>query len=152
MIKAFLFCILVLFVTQKTEAQSSDRKTTFGIQFKPLLEEGFVGSSQLNIKNDIFQSVFNQKQGRSFGAILRFPVWNNLYIETGLAQIKRNYTVNYTTLDSNFIASKDISFTSHDIPLNALVFIKIANQLYLNTALGVSFVHNPSNVASQIKY
>ena len=152
MIKAFLFCILVLFVTQQTKAQSSDRKTTFGIQFKPLLEEGFIGSSQLNIKNDIFQSVFNQKQGRSFGAILRFPVWNNLYIETGLAQIKRNYTVNYTTLDSNFIASKDISFTSHDIPLNALVFIKIANQLYLNTALGVSFVHNPSNVASQIKY
>jgi hypothetical protein len=150
MFKSIFFCLVLLIGCFYSIAQES--KTTFGIQFKPLTEGGFIGSSQLNIKNEIFRSDFNQKQGRSFGAIIRFPVWKNLYLETGLAQIKRNYTVNYTTLDSNFIASKDLSFTSHDIPLNALIFVKIANQFYLNTALGISVIHNPSNVASQIKY
>lgn len=150
MLKILFISLIYYTITQYSIAQ--DRKTAFGIQFKPLTEGGFIGSSQLNLKNEIFQSVFNQQQGSSFGAILRFPIWKNLYLETGLAQIKRNYTVNYTTLDSNFIALKDLSFTSHDIPVNALVFIKIANQFYLNTALGLSIVHNPSNVASQVKY
>lgn len=150
MFKLIFFSILFLILSIFSFSQ--DRKTAFGLQFKPLTEGGFIGSSQLNLKNEVFQSVFNQKQGRSFGAILRFPIWKNLYIETGLAQIKRNYTVNYKTLDSNFIASKDLSFISHDIPVNALVFIKITDQFYINTALGISLVHNPSNVASQIKY
>ena len=150
--KSFIYIVIIVVSSIYSTAQNQDKKTTFGIQFKPLTEGGFLGSSQLDLKNNIFQSVFNQKKGSSFGAILRFPVWRNLYIETGLTQIKRNYTVNYKTLDSNFIASKDLSFTSHDIPLNALIFIKINELFYLNTALGVSFVHNPSNVASQIKY
>ncbi len=150
MVKFFFHSLILLGFIHFSFSQ--DRKTAFGIQFKPLTETGFIGSSQLNLKNEIFQSVFNQQQGSSFGAILRFPVWKNLFIETGLAQIKRNYLVNYTTLDSNFIASKELSFTSHDIPINALVFIKIAEEFYLNTALGISLVHNPSNVASQIKY
>lgn len=150
--KSFIYSIIIVVSSIYSTAQNQDRKTSFGIQFKPLTEGGFIGSSKLNLKNEIFQSVFNQKQGSSFGAILRFPVWKNLYIETGLAQIKRNYTVNYSTLDSNFIASKDLSFTSHDIPVNALIFIKIAEEFYINTALGISVVHNPSNVASQIKY
>lgn len=133
-------------------AQSSVKHATFGIQFKPLTEGGFIGSSKLDIKNDIFQSVFNQKKGYSFGAIVRFPVWKNLYIETGLAQIQRNYDVNYTTLDSNFTTNKSLSFISHDIPINTLVFIKMSEKFYLNTALGISLVNNPSNVASQITY
>lgn len=152
MFKPILYSLLVLLVSKQSFTQNQDRITTFGIQFKPLTEAGFIGSSQLNIKNEIFKCIFNQKQGSSFGAVIRFPIWKNLYIETGLAQIKRNYIVNYTTLDSNFRATNDISLTSHDIPINALVFIKIAEQFYLNTALGISLVHNPSNIASQIKY
>jgi hypothetical protein len=150
MLKSIFFSIIFVIASLYTIAQ--DNKTTFGIQFKPLIEDGFIGSSQLNLKNEVFQSVFNQKQGRSFGAILRFPVWKNLFIETGLAQIKRNYNVNYTTLDSNFMATKELSFICHDIPMNALVFIKISELFYINTSLGASIVHNPSNVASQIKY
>ncbi len=152
MTKIIIHIIFTLFLSQFIIAQSNDKKTSFGIQFKPLMERGFVGSSKLSLKNDIFQSVFKQKYGYSFGAILRFPIWKNLFIETGLAQIKRNYNVNYETLDSNFTADKNLSFTSHDIPVNALVFVKISEQIYLNTALGISLVHNPSNVASQTTF
>jgi hypothetical protein len=147
-----LYLLLICAVTFNLHAQSTERKAKFGLQFKPLTEGGFVGSSQLNLKNDTFQSIFNQKFGYSFGAIVRFPVWKNLYIETGLAQVQRNYQVDYITLDSNFTASKSLSFVSHDIPINALVFIKMSEKFYLNTAMGVSLIHNPSNVASQIKY
>jgi hypothetical protein len=152
MLKTATFFLFILLFISKSFAQGGDRKAKFGLQFKPLTEGSFIGSSKLSIKNDTFQSDFNQKYGYSFGAIVRFPVWKNVFIETGLAQIQRNYQVNYTTLDSNFNTSKSLSFVSHDIPINALVFIKMSQKFYLNTALGFSLVHNPSNVASQISY
>jgi len=151
MIKIVLFFLFIGFYFQHF-AQQNERRASFGIHFKPLFEGGFIGSSKLDIKNEKFNSVINQKFGTSFGAIIRFPIWKNLYIETGLAQIKRNYQVDYTTLDSNFNASKAISFVSHDIPINALIFVKLSENFYLNSALGVSLVHNPSNVASQVVY
>jgi hypothetical protein len=144
--------LLSFFFTFYSFSQGMDKKPTFGLQFKPLSESGFIGSSSLSIKNTLFKSDFVQTFGYSFGAIVRMPTWRNIFIETGLAQVQRNYLVNYSTLDSNFTATKSLSFINHDIPINALIFVKLASNFYLNTALGFSLVHNPSNVASQIEY
>jgi hypothetical protein len=145
----FLFIFSIGKLVAQTERNSD---AYFGIQYKPLMAANFIGTSKMTLKDSSFESTFNQTLGYSIGGIVRVQLGKNIAIETGINQIKRNYNVNYISLDSNKTASKSLSFTSFDIPINTLFFVKMTEKIFLNTSLGPSIVFNPSNVASQIAY
>ena len=143
----FLFCF-IQFVTYSQQEQI--KGAYFGLQYKPIIGADYIGSSTLNLNNNSFQSTFKQTLGYSFGGVVRIPIRKFIAIETGINQIKRNYNVNYQITNSSLSVSKSLSFLSFDIPTNILFFSKLSNKLFLNSALGPSFVFNPSNVASQL--
>jgi hypothetical protein len=103
----------------------------FGIQYKPLMAANFIGKSTMTLKDSSFESTFSQNLGYSLGGIVRVQLGKNIAIETGINQVKRNYTVSYVSLDSNKTASKSLSFMSFDIPVNALFFVKMTEKILL---------------------
>lgn len=148
----FIFFLFILCLGQVFAQNDKSSNAYFGIQYKPLMAANFIGKSTMTLKDSSFESTFNQNLGYSLGGIVRVQLGKNIAIETGINQVKRNYTVSYASLDSNKTATKSLSFMSFDIPVNALFFVKMSEKFYLNTSMGPSIVFNPSNVASQVAY
>ena len=122
----------------------------FGLQFKPLIAGDFLGSSQLKLNNEQFFAVVNQKFGYSFGANVRIGLTKLISLETGINQVVRNYTIDYSIPDSNLYAQNDIGFLNYDIPLNALIYIQLSDKIFMNASLGGSMVYNPTDVATKL--
>lgn len=149
-----LFFVLILalfgiFSNNLSFAQVKKEKVNsyFGLQFKPLIPGDFLGESSMTLQNGGFSAKYTQQFGYSFGASVRIGITDLISIETGINQVLRNYSIDYAFTDSSISATDNFGIMSYDIPMNALVYIKLSDEFYMNASLGGSLVYNPSNVA-----
>ncbi|MDX1350435.1 MAG: outer membrane beta-barrel protein [Putridiphycobacter sp.] len=146
--------LLISLFTIKNNAYSQvvESKTQFGGQFKPILPNRFIGEyikpfqSELNTS---FTGSVQQKFGYSAGFIIRHKFSNIFTVESGINFVKRNYHFNYALIDSGIVAESNVSFISYDIPINGLVYVRIAEQWYMNASAGINFNFYPTSVNSQ---
>ncbi len=75
----FISAFLALGQTPKVKVPSY-----FGIQVKPILPTRFIGNSELKQELNGFKTVFTQRTGYSFGAVVRAGLTKTIAIETGL--------------------------------------------------------------------
>ncbi len=118
----------------------------FGIQVKTLFPTKFVGNPVLDLVNNEFHSRTKQSLGYGFGATVRVGFTKLLALETGLHFTQRNYKIEMDIKDSNLFATNNLSFISYELPLNALVYIQLDQNIFMNTALGASINYKPTNV------
>ena len=64
--------------------------------------------------------------------------------------MERKFEISAAVLDSNFSASTVVSYIQYDIPLNGLIYIKLANEIYATAALGVSVSFKPTNIRKDV--
>jgi hypothetical protein len=140
--------ILVLAFHTGGTVQSQKRRlgSYFGVQVRPVLPTRFIGESSLTLTQDGFSTTFDQSLGYSFGGIIRKEFTQLLGIESGINFTQRNYGIRMEIPDSNVFATNDMSFISYDIPINALVYIQLADRLFANASFGIATVFKPSNV------
>jgi hypothetical protein len=148
----FFVLILVLFgsfTDNFSLAQLKKEKVNsyFGLQFKPLIPGDFLGESEMTLRNGGFSANYSQQFGYTFGASVRIGITDLISIETGINQVQRNYNIDYSYSDSSISASDNFGIINYDVPVNALVYIKLSEEFYMNASLGGSMVFNPSNVA-----
>lgn len=123
--------------------------TTMGIQYKPIVPNRYIGTFEQSFNADNFKSTVTQTIGHSFGMIVRQGVTKNISFETGIEITQRKFNLAFAVEDSGYSATNRVGFVSYEIPLKGLIFIRLGEQLFMNTAIGASFNYFPSDVHVQ---
>lgn len=121
--------------------------TTLGVQVKPVIAVDYF---EPGVKADLEHLHFavDLKGGIAYGMSVRVGITNTISLETGLGQIQRNYR--YSTLNdtSGYAESGSIRYVGYELPITGLVYIRLGERSWMNTALGVSLDFYPSDVES----
>jgi hypothetical protein len=149
-VSKFLWVILVLSASTSF-AQSKPKKrerfpSYFGIQVRPVLPTRYVGEPSITMTNNEFSTTISQKTGYSFGGTVRAGLTKLLALETGINFTQRQYGVTMSVADSNVFAKNELTFISYDVPVNALVYVQLSEQFYMNASLGAALTFKPTSV------
>jgi len=128
----------------------------FGIRISPIFPTQFIGDKSLSIEqasNDPFKitSTITQTLGYSFGGTVRAGLTKLLALETGINYNVRNFDVTMSLPDSAITADNHLTFVQYDIPINALFYIQLDDNIYMDASLGIALTYTPTNIGSVIK-
>lgn len=134
-VRAPLCCLIFLFVVSITQAQSGIR--AFGIQFKPIFPLGIVNTDGQTVNEENQQSTLEIKNsnGYNIGAVIRIGISNRISLETGINYVQRNYDFLLTSPDYPR-SEASVRFTGYELPLQALVFVRLGQQMFMNASGG----------------
>ncbi len=136
------FCICLSALAQEGE-------NIFGIQYRPIIPNKFIGEYDRNYDSlPSFKSTSQQKFGHNFGMIFRHYFKDNVAIESGINFTKRKFALHYEVDSWLFKGTADttVSFINYQIPVSALVFVRLSDELFMNSSIGVNFDFYPSEV------
>lgn len=120
--------------------------TTFGLQYKPIIPNRFIGTYEQDFNKDQFESSIKQKLGHSYGMVVRVGLTKNVSLETGINYTQRRYDLFFSVPDSSLEAQNDLGVVSYEIPVLGLIYIRLGEDFYMNTSLGVAMTLFPSDV------
>lgn len=147
-IKNQIITLLLFFqlftVGQYVHAQ--DKITTFGVFLRPSFPNQFFRTGPIDFSDSNIDYSIVQQSGISFGGIIRKGFTKRLSFETGIVYTKRNYDLTLT--DTTFTGRGEYSIIGYEIPLTALVFIQLGQQLWMNVGLGPGIEFYPSDIYS----
>jgi hypothetical protein len=121
----------------------------FAFQLRGLIPNKFSEPKTNTVFNDTLTSSITQKNGFSFGGVIRTRYADRFGVELGLTICKRYFDVSTGIPDSGLFFSKDFAFTNFELPVNGLVFIQLSERVFTNAGLGISAVYKPSSVAAR---
>lgn len=126
-------CILSI-LTETLFAQ--ERTVTVGLQAKPIFPVKFLKTGEQTLSQNGVDFTITPKLGYSGGMVIRWGFTNTVSLETGINYVKRNYDLDFKT--DTFQGNSDFGVVNYQIPVNALVFIRLTNRLYMNASAGLS--------------
>ena len=132
------FCFFVVVFSLNTIGQKG--VTTFGLQYKPIIANRFIGFFEKDFNQNQFESTVKQKLGHSAGMLIRIGLSDRFSLETGINFTQRNYHLNYAVPDSSYSAIGDVRVISYEIPLSGLVYIRLGEQFFMNTSSHVGVI------------
>ena len=147
--KHFFLCCFISCISFTGISQASKKSKfpmSFAINARVLIPSDFVGSKSTFLSNEPFQSTVTQKNGYSFGGILRTSFSDFFSLETGIYFNQRHFDLNMSVLDSGITAQNNMTFISYEIPIQGRIFIKLSKTIFSSVSLGVSPNYKPSNV------
>lgn len=151
--KQVVVVILLVFISVGIQAQSKKKKSPqeakFGVQFKPIIPINYFGAGPQNIKDTLIDMTISSKMGYNIGMIVRKDFTNLLSLETGINYTRRNYQIETYEAKRDTSDYADFGFVAYQIPVQALVYIRLAENLYMNTSGGFAVDFYPSHVQSQ---
>ncbi|MEP7263554.1 MAG: hypothetical protein ABI772_03610 [Bacteroidota bacterium] len=141
---------ILLFISVTTNCFSQERVTTFGIVVKPVFPSRFFRTGPKESINNNVNFKISQNAGFSAGGVIRKGLTKTLSIEGGINFVKRLYELQIT--DGSFTGTSDYKVIGYEIPLQALVFVQLSRQIWMNAALGPSLDLFPSDVTTNDTY
>lgn len=84
--------------------------------------------------------------GFAFGMSVRVGLTGAVSLETGIGQIKRRYTYQVQNDTSGVDESSEVRYVGYEIPVTGLVYIRLGERTWMNTALGFAIDMYPSDV------
>jgi hypothetical protein len=122
--------------------------TTLGIQLKPMIPSKYLGTGTEDAEVDGLQVHFEPNVGLNFGMVVRRGLTRNWSVESGICMVQRNYTLHFNHPELSSEEELRFRFIAYEIPMQALVFVKLSDRLFMNASAGVSVDLYPSNVES----
>lgn len=122
--------------------------TTFGLQFKPMIPSKFFGSGPETASNGELTIGFTPRFGLNLGMVIRRGMTKNWSFETGINMVQRNYELNF---QHSFLKSDQklkFRYIGYEIPAQALVYVRLSDNLWMNASGGLSLDIYPTDVRS----
>ena len=132
--------IIIIFFCFFLNAKSQNNKTTFGLQYKPIIPSSFFNSSQLNKSSGSYDFKLTPEYSNSFGMVIRHKITKIFSIESGLNYIQRNFNVIVNNSSINLFNFTNLNMRSYELPIQVLTYVRASEYWYLNVAFGIS--HN----------
>lgn len=150
--KEVVVVILVVLFGLNFYAQADKKKgaqeVKFGVQFKPVVPINYFGAGPQTEMDTIAQVTVAPKLGYNIGMVVRTDFSDLLSFETGINYIRRNYNLDAYESKRDTSDHTDFGFVSYQIPLQGLVYIRLSEQLYMNTSGGLGIDWYASHVQS----
>jgi hypothetical protein len=124
--------------------------TTLGIQTKPVIPLGFF-NPVVSTEREHLTGRVSLTGGYAFGMSIRVGVTNTISFETGISQIQRNYRYALRNDTSGYADSAGFRYVGYEIPITALVYIRLGERMWMNAALGFSLDAYPSDVQKDVE-
>ncbi|MBD3637375.1 MAG: hypothetical protein HUJ25_08490 [Crocinitomicaceae bacterium] len=147
--RALLLTLLTCFFLCNL-ASAQKGSTAFGLQYKPIVPNRLIGTFEQEFNDPPFYSTVKQKFGHALSMLIRVGLSDRISLETGLGITQRNFDLNYSVPDSGHYANNDVRILSYSLPISCLVFIRLGEQWYMNTALGAAMTVFPSDVRTYV--
>ncbi len=146
--KYFFIFIFTLLLIGKSYSQS--HVLVFGLQYKPIIPTNIFGAGKFETisDNEKFNVLTKQKFGHVFGGVVRVGFNRWISLETGINYVMRFYNTTYNVPDSSISTTNDFKVTNFQIPLSALVYVKLSEMFHMNVALGISGAIFPSDIST----
>ena len=144
---SFLIITLVFIGGMQSNTLEAQRYvTTFGVQFKPILYDAFFRTKTIDATANDLSLEISPKSGNVFGMVVRRGLSDFWSFETGINLVTRHYSMRASILDTNLFLEDDFQLLSYDIPVQALIYVRLGEKLFLNASGGFSFGLFPSDV------
>ncbi len=117
--------------------------TTFGVQLKPVIPLSFIGASEETILDNDINFTLTPRSGFSFGMVARHGFTKMFSIESGINLTSRKFDLSIQ--DADFKGNTDIKFVTYDIPILALLYVQLGEEMFMNAAFGGSVSFLPSD-------
>jgi hypothetical protein len=142
----YLVWIALLLVASVAAAQVN--VTTLGIQLKPMIPSKYFGTGTENVETEDLKVDFEPNVGLNFGMVVRKGLTRNWSLESGICMVQRNFTLHFN--HPELIEEKQLRFRyiCYEIPIQAMVFVKLTDEIFMNASAGLSLDLYPSNVES----
>lgn len=118
----------------------------FGVQLRPTFPNAYLKTEGVSVSADGFSVSSSTETGVSFGAVLRKPIGKFWNIETGLNFTRRNYQFdfNYNFNGVPVLNTQQMTFIGYELPIQALVYVRLGKQWYMNASAGIVIDAYPS--------
>ncbi len=124
--------------------------TTFGLQVKPVVPLEFFDPLTA-VSRDRLSGSIELTGGLAYGMLIRHGITKSISLETGINQIRRRYDLRITNDTSGYDGTGKLRWIGYEVPVTGLVFIRLGERSYMNTALGFSVDMYPSNAVVDIE-
>jgi hypothetical protein len=140
--------VILLFAFNSFFVLAQEGILSFGMQYKPIFSNNFIGAGESTGEVDYFSVVRAPKFGHSFGMQIRRGFTKMFSYETGINYVKRNYSVVCSDDQNSLNSEFDFGLVGYEIPNQLLIYIRLGENFYMNTATGISLNWFASDVAS----
>jgi hypothetical protein len=122
--------------------------TTLGVQLKPLVPSKYFGTGTEDAEIENLVVNFEPNLGLNFGMVVRKGLSKNWSLESGICMVQRNFTLYYKHPLLPQQKQLKFRYIGYEIPAQAMVFVKLTDEIFMNASAGVSIDLYPSNVES----
>lgn len=120
------------------EPKKQELLTVFGIQYKPIIPAAYFDASSITAEWDNFAFNLQPKYSYSLGMVIRKGLSKTFSVEYGINYIQQNFQLDMQQEEFNLSDFTQFGIRSYEIPLQALIYVQVAPDWYLNTAFGLS--------------
>ena len=124
------------------------RITTFGLQAKPIIPSNLFNIGETALSQNGLDYEVNQKLGYSLGGMIRLGLNERFSLESGISLVKRQFEAAVFDNADSYGDTTRFGIYGYEIPVLGMVFIRLSDQIYMNTAFGLAFDMFPSDVSS----
>jgi len=131
--------LFILFLYSAFNAKSQDSKTTFGLQYKPIIPIAYFNTTDLSMSSASYILALKPKYSNSFGMVVRQQINKTFSLESGLNYTQRNFELSITNSDINLADHTTFGMRSYEFPMQLLTYVRASENWYLNIAFGISY-------------
>lgn len=139
----FFICLLI-----PALSFSQERVLTFGVQFKPMIPVSLVENDLVETDLGGVNYQTQQNFGYSFGFLIRKGITKKISLETGIAYVKRNFSLGIDSIGSNFNQDLNYGIVGYEIPVLGLIYIQLSREMFMNVSMGGALDLYPSDVGT----
>jgi len=147
---ATLGMTIIIYLLSAANSFAQQNSMTVGFQVKPIFRGAFFNARDIEKTQDSVNFTVATRLGYSAGMVVRKGITKNLSFETGINYVKRVYNLSIT--DSSFTGESKSRIIGYEIPLLALIYIRIGEKIYMNNAAGLSIDMFPSDIFTSASY
>jgi hypothetical protein len=141
-----LLILLLCLLASSFQGIGQKGVTTFGIQYKPIIPNSLIGTFEQDFNEGILVSSVKQKVGHSFGMVVRVGLTDKISLESGINYTQRKFNLDFEIPDSGYAAQNTVGVVSYEIPVSGLIYVRLGDDIYMNSSLGVAMTLFPSDV------
>ena len=138
--------IFALFFLLALGVKSQVTRTTFGMQYKPIIPAAYFNSTEIIKSSGSYDFNLKPRYSNSFGMVVRYKINTTFSIESGLNYTQRNFNLAVKNSDLNLDDVTNFGMRSYELPIQLLAYVQTSEYWYINVAFGISKMNDNTDV------
>lgn len=122
----------------------------FGISARPILPFDWLDTGPETRSEESLTVTMAPRAGFNFGMFIQQPITRQIAFETGINLVRRNFRSTFEEQATDTSSFVNFAFVGYEIPVQALLFVQLGEDVWMNGSAGFSFDMYPSETTTNI--